>query len=159
VCSHGKKITDFCSWRGLLVLGGVRDGAGSDPRVIGRGEEGGAGAPVWVGDIDELWKFPEPTGRGGPWHATAVVAGEPSDQYLMAGYDTKRLEVAHDAAELVNVMVEIDPAGDGKWFPYATLAVPAGEEVRHDFPAGFSARWVRLVADKACDATATFTYE
>lgn len=159
VCSHGKRITDFCSWRGLLVLGGVRDGAGADPRVIGRGGAEGAGAPVWIGDIDELWKFPKPTGRGGPWHATAVEAGEPSDRYLMAGYDQKRMELSHEAGEPVAVTVEIDPSGEGKWFPYAAIEVPAGEKVTHEFPAGFSAQWVRLVANKACTATATFTYE
>jgi hypothetical protein len=158
-CSHGKRITDFCSWRGLLVLGGVRDAALSDPRVIGDGEPEDAGTAVWVGDIDELWKFPKPTGRGGPWHATTVQKGEPSDRYLMAGYDRKRLEISHEATEAVNVAVEVDPAGDGKWFPYATLAVPAGEKLSHTFPAGFSAQWVRLVADKACTATATFIYE
>lgn len=27
VCSHGKRITEFCSWRGLLVIGGVRQAA------------------------------------------------------------------------------------------------------------------------------------
>ncbi len=160
VCSHGKRITDFCSWRGLLVLGGVRDAATSDPRVIGRGEAaGGMDAPVWVGDIDELWKFPKPTGCGGPWHETVVKAGEPSDPYLMAGYDRKRVEISHKADGLVNVTVEIDPVGDGTWFPYATLKVPGGETVKHEFPTGFSAHWVRLVADRSCTATATFTYE
>ena len=161
VCSHGKRITDFCSWRGLLVLGGVRDAAVGDPRVIGAsGASSDAGSPaVWLGDIDELWKFPKPTGRGGPWHATRVKAGEPSDPYLMAGYDKKRLEVSHDAAEPVNIHVEIDPAGDGVWCAYATLAVLPGKAVTHAFQVGFSAHWVRLIADKACAATGTFTYE
>jgi hypothetical protein len=159
VCSHGKKITDFCSWRGLLVLGGVRHAAASGPRVIGVSHPGAMGPAVWVGDIDELWKLPKPTGRGGPWHKTPMKAGEPSDPYLMAGYDQKRLEVSHDAAGPVDVRVEIDPAGDGKWIPYATLAVASGDTISHAFPAGFSAHWVRLVADTACVATATFIYE
>lgn len=159
VCSHGKRITDFCSWRGLLVLGGVRDMTIPHARVMGWGKVPGGDSPVWLGDVDEVWKFPKPTGRGGPWHSTAVAAGEPSDPYLMAGYDRKRLKVLHDAAEAVSVCVEIDPAGDGTWFPYATLAVPAGKTIEHAFPTGFSAHWVRLVADKSCAATATFTYE
>ena len=166
VCSHGKKITDFCSWRGLLVLGGVRAAATGDPRVIGGDDatsEAAADAfatpAVWVGDVDELWKLPRPTGPGGPWHETPVAAGSPSDPYLMAGYDRKRLEVSHDAREPVTVSVEVDPAGDGDWLPYATLAVPPGEPARHEFPAGYSAHWVRLTADRPCTATAAFTYE
>jgi hypothetical protein len=165
VCSHGKKITDFCSWRGLLVLGGVRAAAAGDPRVIGPNDDAGesAGGPaapaVWVGDVDELWKLPRPTGRGGPWHGTAITVGAPSDPYLMAGYDRKRFDVSHDAREPVTVTIEVDPAGDGDWLTYATLAVPPGETARHEFPAGYSAHWVRLTADRPCTATATFTYE
>lgn len=166
VCSHGKKITDFCSWRGLLVLGGVRAAAIDDARVIGRaGSTVGdsadepAAPAVWVGDVDELWKLPKPTGRGGPWHDTAVEAGSPSDPYLMAGYDRKRLEVSHDRREPVTVTVEVDPAGDGDWLTYATLTIPPGEPARHEFPTGYSAHWVRLTADQACEASAIFTYE
>jgi len=162
VCSHSKRITDFCSWRGLLVLGGVRQAAAADPahaaRVIG-GRGAAAGGPaVWVGDVDELWKFPRPTGRGGPWRDAAVRAGVPSDPYLMGGYDRKTLELSHDAARPVRVVVEIDPAGDGDWHPYATLEVPAGAPLVHEFPTGFSAQWVRCTAGDDCRATATLTY-
>jgi hypothetical protein len=156
VCSHGKRISDFCSWRGLLVLCGVRQAPGDTSRVLG---DPARGAAVWVGDIDELWKLPRPTGRGGPWHGTAVAAGTASDPYLMAGYDKKRLELAHDATAPVAFEVEIDPAGDGRWLPYATLDVPAGDTLTHAFPAGFHAQWVRLVPAAACRATATFVYE
>ena len=34
-----------------------------------------------------------------------------------------------------------------------------GKTVSHEFPGGFNAHWVRVTADKACTATATFTYE
>ena len=169
VCSHGKRITDFCSWRGLLVLGGVRQQAASESlagtartsRVIGSTDVTVAtlrGPAVWVGDIDELWKFPRPTGRGGPWHATAVPAGVPSDPYLMGGYDTKTLELSHDAPTPVRVTIEIDPTGDGEWFEYATLDVPVGRSATHQFPSGFLAQWVRFTANSKCRATATLTY-
>lgn len=165
VASHGKRITDFCSWRGLLVMAGVRQAAGDDPRVIGRhgggaAAEAGFGAPaVWVGDIDDLWKLPKPTGRGGPWRDTAVQWGSVSDPYLMAGYDEKRLEVSHDAATPLALDVEVDPTGDGQWLPVATLEVPAGATLRHEFPNGFSAHWIRFRAHAACRVSATLIYE
>jgi hypothetical protein len=161
VCSHGKRISDFCSWRGMLVLAGVREAARDHPRVIGGGSAGAAsGSPaVWVGDIDELWKLPKPTGRGGPWQATAVDPNVPCDPYLMAGYDRKRLELAHDLAKPLEVTVEIDPAGDGDWLPYAVLDVPPGEILAHEFPAGFSAHWIRFTAAAAGRVTATLIYE
>jgi hypothetical protein len=161
VGSHGKRITDFCSWRGLLVLAGVREAARNHPRVIGGGgDDRPVGGPaLWVGDIDELWKLPKPTGRGGPWHDSAVEAGQASDPYLMAGYDKKRLELSHDQAQPLAVTIEIDPAGDGQWLPYAVLAVPPGDKLEHAFPAGFSAHWIRFMAAATCRATATLVYE
>jgi hypothetical protein len=168
VCSHGKKITDFCSWRGLLVLAGVTQGSavgGDTPahaasRIIGRLAAGGpAAAPaVWVGDVDELWKMPRPTGRGGPWQATPVEAEVASDPYLMGGYDEKTLDVSHDGQASVRFDVEIDPTGDGEWFRYASLDVPPGHPLTHAFPRGFLAQWIRITADTQCRATATLTY-
>lgn len=169
VCSHGKRITDFCSWRGLLVLGGVGQSSAAflaatpenGSRVIGSSDATGAmalGPAVWVGDVDELWKLPRPTGRGGPWLQTAVEAGVPSDPYLMGGYDQKSLELSHDGGETVRVTIDIDPVGDGEWFRYTTLDVPAGRPVGHTFPDGFLAQWIRFTADSACRATATLTY-
>lgn len=169
VCSHGKRITDFCSWRGLLVLGGVKQSfagvgaatTGNASRIIGISDATGttaSGPAVWVGDVDELWKFPKPTGRGGPWLETAVEAGVPSDPYLMGGYDEKSLELSHDRSETIRVTVEIDPVGDGDWFQYATLDVPAGRPLGHTFPDGFLAQWIRFTTESACRATATLTY-
>ena len=168
VCSHGKKITDFCSWRGLLVLAGVTQDAavGGDTavpgtsRIIGRLAAGGpaAASAVWVGDVDELWKLPRPTGRGGPWLATLVAAGVASDPYLMGGYDEKTLDMSHDHQTSVRFDVEIDPTGDGEWFPYASLDVPPGRPLTHAFPRGFLAQWIRVTADTQCRATATLTY-
>lgn len=164
VCSHGKRITDFCSWRGLLVLGGVRRDGGSGPgssRVFASGDPSGVavtGPAVWIGDIDELWKLPPPTGRGGPWHDTPVAAGAASDPYLMGGYCKKLLEIAHDAGDSVPVTIEIDPTGDGVWFEYAKLDVAADAATAHTFPDGFAAQWVRLRAAAPCRITATFTY-
>lgn len=165
VCSHGKRITDFCSWRGLLVLGGVRRnrvaGTGAESRIIGNSDDGGTtvrGPAVWVGDIDELWKFPRPTGRGGPWLGTAVEAEVPSDPYLMAGYDQKSVELSHDGTTTIRMTIEIDPVGDGDWFRYTTIDVPAGRSITHAFPAGFLAQWVRFSTAVACRATAVLTY-
>lgn len=156
VCTHNKRITDFCSWRGMLVLAGCKADAKPDGHYFAAVD-----APVglWFGDIDDLWKFGKPVGVGGPWRETAVEGGKPSEPYLMAGYDRKRVALRHDAAEEVAFKLLVDVAGDGNWLPYATLRVPAGEEVEHVFPTGYAAHWVCVEVDRACKATATFTYE
>lgn len=156
LATHNKRITDFCSWRGLLVLAGCTAEAKPDGHYFAA-DEGNLG--LWFGDIDDLWKFGKPTGRGGPWFDAAVEAGKPSDPYLMAGYDRKTVELSHDAQEDVTFTLEVDPAADATWLPYATIRVPAGETITHTFPAGYAAYWVRLKADQPCRATAMFNYD
>lgn len=156
VCTHNKKIADFCSWRGLLVLAGcTADAAPSDHA------HGPAGAPLrlWFGDIDDLWKLGKPVGDGGPWHGSTVAADEPSDPYLMAGYDRKSLELTNHDDREAQVRIEVDVAADGTWTPYTTLTIPAGQTATHAFPDGYSAHWVRLRSNRAGTFTATFAYD
>ena len=156
VCTHNKRIADFCSWRGLLVMSGCRANARPDGHYFAA--PGGAGG-LWFGDIDDLWKMGKPRGVGGPWKDSAVAPGEPSDPYLMAGYDRKTLVISHDAPGPVTFNIEVDVLGEGTWVRYASIKAPAGRETTHAFPPGYAANWVRLQADRTCKATAIFTYE
>ena len=156
ICTHNKRITDWCSWRGLLVLAGTKPDAKPDGHYFAGGDYG---VGLWFGDIDDLWKLGKPVGKGGPWLDAAVERDEPSDPYLMAGYDRKTLELSHDADGPVRVTVEVDTAADGAWHPFRTFDVPPGKKVTFEFPAGYSAQWLRVRADKACKATAQLTYE
>jgi hypothetical protein len=155
ICTHDKRIADFCSWRGMLVLAGARADSKSDGHTF---TPGNGAAGVWLGDIDDLWRMGKPRGQGGPWLRTAVRAGEPSDPYLMAGYDKKLLELSHDSAAPVRFVVEVDYRADGTWAPYHTFEVPPGKPMMYEFPIGYSAQWVRFRCDSACNATARLVY-
>ncbi len=154
VASHDRRIFDFCSWRGLLVLVGVRSDAAPDGHVF-RAEDGPG---LWFGALDDLWKLGKPRGRGGPWRDTAVAAGKPSDPYLMTGYDRKTLTLAHDQAETVTFTLEINFDHQG-FHTWREIAVPPGEGVSHTFPEGYHAHWLRLRCDRDCRATAQLQYE
>jgi hypothetical protein len=153
IATHRKAITDFCSWRGLLVMTGVKRGAAESEHLVR-----GAGTALWVGEVDDLWKFGAPMGEGGPWQDSMVKAGEPSDPYLMAGYDEKDLWLSHHSEKPVTFTVELDFLGDGSWSKYDQLTVKPGESGGIHFPPGFSAHWVRLKADADTQATAHFVY-
>ena len=86
VCTHGKRIVDFCSWRGMLVLAGVRTDAVPDGHVY----RGPQGLGLWLGNVDDLWAMGKPRGYGGPWMDSDVAAAQPSDPYLMAGSTARR---------------------------------------------------------------------
>jgi hypothetical protein len=156
ICTHNRRIRDFCSWRGLMVIAGTRIGAQADGHFFSA-KDGKGG--LWFGVIDDLWKLGKPRGTGGPWRRTAIKAGEPSDPYLMTGFDKKTLLLSHDSDAAVRFSVEVDFLCDGTWKEYGRFTVSPGSEFRHEFPDGFSAHWVRLKGDKDCLASAIFVYE
>ena len=154
VSSHLRIIGDYCSWRGMLVM------AGDQTTPIGDANPfvGQPQANLWFGKTDDLWQFGKPQGWGGPWLRTDVCAGQPSDPYLMTGFEHKVLHLSHQADAPVTFDVQVDFVGDGSWASYASMTVPTGGYKHHVFPTGFSAHWVRLVADRDCVATGYLHY-
>jgi len=152
VATHNRFIHDYCSYRGLLVVSGVATEATADDPHVVRSPDGKAA--LWVGAIDDIWKFGKPVGHGGPWKDTRVTKGQASDPYLMTGYDRKSLSLAseHPAA----LTAEIDLTGDGDWVTYRTFEVDG--ELEHEFPEAFQAYWIRFKADRDTTATAQLEY-
>jgi hypothetical protein len=157
IATHLRRIHDFASWRGLLVMSGVDDGEASDGRHLIRSSDGRAA--LWVGSVDDLWSFGKPRGEGGPWKDSAITALEWSDPYLMSGYDKKSIELGHRSDHAVRLRVQIDVSGDGHWFDYQTFDLAPGGSTRHEFPDEFEAYWVRIQSDASTVATAWLTYE
>ena len=160
VATHGARITDFCTWRGLLVLAGTRPDAAEDGHYF-RASDGSVRQHVglWFGAIDDLYKLGAPVGEGGPWQGTLVRAAEPSDPYLMTNFGRKAVTLSHDSSSPVRFTIEIDFLATGSWRRYAVVEVPAGEQVTHAFPEGFAAHWVRITSDRSAKATAWFRYD
>jgi hypothetical protein len=158
VSTHNRRIHDFATWRGMLVMTGIDARAPtSNPHLI-RSDDGHVA--VWVGVVDDLWSFGRPVGEGGPWKDSAVKAGEPSDPYLMTGYEKKTLTLSQrDGAQPVKMRVDIDLTGTGKWVEYATFDVAAAKPLVHRFPDGFQAYWLRVTANRDATATAWLVYE
>lgn len=148
ICTHLRIVPDFCYWRGLFVMAGDQT-----DNAVGQPQSG-----LWFGNIDDLWSMGKPSGWGGPWWNTPVEKDAPSDPFLMTGFDKKVLHLAHDAPRAVRFTLEVDFLGDGSWREYKTLTVPARGYTHHEFPAGFSAHWIRIRAHRACNATAHFFY-
>ncbi|MEA3208743.1 MAG: hypothetical protein QOE70_1800 [Chthoniobacter sp.] len=157
IASPNRRITDYCSWRGLLVLSGLAAEAPAGNRHIVRSDDGKCG--LWLGAVDDLWQFGKPAGAGGPWKDTAVEAGPPSDPFLMTNYERKSLTLSHTAEGAVTFIVEVDFLANGTWREYGRFTVEPGKTFTHDFPPGYSARWVRLKSDQAATVSATFRYQ
>ena len=157
ITSPQRRITDYCSYRGMLVLAGIAADAPADNPHIVRSDDGQAA--LWVGVVDDLWQFGRAVGTGGPWKDMAVEPGKPSDPFLMAGYDRKTLTLSHDAKEPVTFTVEVDFLGTGMWREYGKFTVEPGQSFSSPFAAGYGARWIRFTTDKATGATTTLRFE
>lgn len=148
---------DFCSWRGMLVLG-------ADNASPSHGQSPTTAEPqsgLWFGKTDDLWSFGKPKGWGGPWWRSTVKAHEPSDPYLMTGFEHKCLHVTSHgprSSANCNVTVELDFMGCGEFRPYTTLQLTDAGYACHTLPTGLSAHWVRLVSDMDATITAQFHY-
>ncbi len=153
ISSHKLRIHDFCSHNGLLFFTGL-DASSTGPRLF-RSPDGKAA--VWAGVVDDLWKLGKPRGTGGPWRRSSVRSNQPSDPYLMTGYDRKRVVLWSDRAATIRLEVDID--GEGLWVPYRSFRLGPGQTIGHTFPDGFSAYWVRAVSDRDVTATVMFYYE
>jgi hypothetical protein len=154
ISKHLWVLGDFCTWRGMLVMGAdnASPAMGANP-LAGEPQSG-----LWFGRTDDLWRLGRPSGWGGVWWKSRTRAGEPSDPYLMTGFDKKVLHLAHDLPEAVSFIVEVDFLGDGTWKEYAVLPIGANGYAHHEFPDGFSAHWLRVTAQQTCTATAYLTY-
>lgn len=154
ISTHLRIIPDFCSWRGLLVLAGNQVTPIWD-NILHAGEPQ---SNLWFGKTDDLWGFGKPAGWGGPWWQKPVAANEASDPYLMTGFDKKALHLCHDNDQGVEFTVEIDFLGNQTWNSYTTIRVPPHGYTHHEFPSGFSAHWLRVIADTDCTASAYLHY-
>ncbi|HWL10496.1 MAG TPA: hypothetical protein VNQ76_18975 [Planctomicrobium sp.] len=154
VSSHQKQITDYCTWNGLLVLTGAKKEAVGNGQVFADSQKNAA---LWFGGIDDLWHLGKPVGVGGPWKKTAVKANDPSDPYLMTGYDKKTLTLESDVETEVKVEFDIDHLSG--WQSGMTFQLTPDKPVIHRFEEGFSAHWVRFVSSHDANISATFVYE
>ena len=156
IATHRLRISDYCSYRGLLVLTGLRPNARAGEHIIGSSDYRAA---LWVGAIDDLWRLGNPRGTGGPWHNAAVKANQPSDPYLLWGYDRRAITLSHTSSALVTMTIEVDLTGEGLWVEHTKIDVAPSQTASRTFPAAFQARWLRIRASHDCTATALLEYE
>ena len=75
----------------------------------------------------------------------------------MTAYDKKSVTI--QSAAKAEITLEVDIDGTGLWVPYRTFSVEADEELKHEFPEGYSAYWVRARSNVDTTATVWFVYE
>ena len=150
-------VHDYCSYRGLLVLSGINPSEGKTNRHIIRSAD--SQAAIWVGAADDLWQLGKPRGHGGPWKNTLVQADEPSDPYLMTGYDRKTLRLENHSATTNIITMECDVAGDGRFSFYQAFSLSPHQTLEVKLPDWLNAYWTRFTAKQDGKISAQLNYE
>ncbi len=150
-------VHDYCSYRGLLVLSGINPSEGKTNRHIIRSSD--SQAAIWVGAADDLWQLGKPRGHGGPWKNTLVQADEPSDPYLMTGYDRKTLRLENHSATTNIITMECDVAGDGRFSFYQAFSLSPHQTLEVKLPDWLNAYWTRFTAKQDGKISAQLNYE
>lgn len=160
ICRHLRMIPDFCSWRGMLVLGGNQATPMQFSAVNDRNPLAGQPqAGLWFGKTDDLWQFGKAQGHGGVWREKEVSAGEISDPYLFFGFDRKVVHIRNGLDQRADFVLEVDFLGNGTWDWYKTISFPAKGYTYHVFPDGYSAEWIRVRSKSKTVATVWFVYD
>ena len=152
ICQHLRIIPDYCSFRGLLAVGGNETTANRDNNAVAGQPQSG----IWFGKTDDLWSWGRPQGWGGPWWKANVTKDKPSDPFLLTGFQHKMLHITADRN--AGFDIEIDFMGTGDWHRYERVQVGSDGYEKHIFPDAFSAHWVRLRPLADCSVTATFFF-
>lgn len=157
VASHNLMIHDYAAYRGMLIMTGISPDKGKDNDHIFTSLDGRAA--VWAGAIDDLWSLGRPTGRGGPWVASATVARVPSDPYLIGFYGSRSMTLSHNSSTDVTFTVEVDPTGNGQWIEMQKYIVNPKTKYFVKLDKEFSARWIRFSTDISTEATTWLEYK
>ena len=95
-------VVDYADWNGRLVM--AHDDATRQGNPILKCPQ----SNLWFGRWEDLRGFGRPAGWGGPWVADAVKANEPSEPFLLAGFERRMVHLAHGAAEPVTFTLETE---------------------------------------------------
>jgi len=152
ISSHLRYIPDFMNWNGQIVL------ATDETSIQGNLLAGQPQSNLWFGSYEQLSEWGPASGYGAVWLKEPVAADQPSEPYLMAGFDNRILHLKNHGNSVVTVTLEVDINGNNEWEPYQTLRLPAGVYQYHIFDKRFEVEWIRLKTDRSSQLTAAFHF-
>ncbi|WP_038166402.1 hypothetical protein [Verrucomicrobium sp. BvORR106] len=156
-----KVIGDFALWKDKVVFG--CDDTANAEFLNKRKAKGEIAAPqsqsnLWFVEPSQIDHIGPVIGRGAVWMNDSVKAGQPSDAFLLAGYDQKGLHISAKAADGTHLTLEVDEAGNGTWTKVRELELAASGYQWVDLTA-LKGTWIRLTSSAALEkATAYFQY-
>lgn len=155
-----KVIGDFARW-GNHVVFGCDDTAKAEflNKREAKGEIAAAQSQsnLWFVEPDQIDTFGPEIGRGMVWETENVAANTPSDSFLFNGYEQRCLHITHSNNSDVDIVLEIDIAGNGQWKILREISLKPSSYV--SFVKSDPGTWIRLrTKQDVKDITAAFSY-
>jgi hypothetical protein len=156
--SYLKVVGDFCRWQNRIVLG--CDDTANKEFLNRRKAKGHIAKPqsqsnLWFLEPEMLDRLGPVIGRGAVWLNDKVEANQPSDPFLLSGFQKRAVHLVTDRKTAVTI--EIDAKGNGKWNKLVDLEVNGYHW--YEFDQSLNATWVRLKSSESMDrATAWFHF-
>ncbi len=157
-----KVIGDFTRWNDRLVFG-CDDSAKNEflnKRKV-KGNIGGAGqsnSNLWFTSPDQPDQLGPTTAEGAIWLNEQVIAGEPSEPFLFAGWPKRCAWISNLGDKNVQFIFETDDKGNGNWVVKNSINMKAGTSEFIDFPENETGEWIRVVSNLSTLATIQFFY-
>ena len=151
-----KVIGDFCRYKDRIAIG--CDDTANREFLNRRKAKGHLAAPqsqsnLWFIEPEMLDQIGPVIGRGAVWLNDKVQANEPSDPFLISGFQKRALHLVTD--QKTKLIIEIDTKGNGKWEEFEEVEIDGYAWYRFD--PDLNATWVRLrSANSLGKATAWF---
>ena len=143
-------ITDIAPWNGQLALSLQQTSVHGIPFLV----PGQPHSNIQFLPQADLAKWGSATARGGVWVEDTVKAGEASDAILIGGYAQRCVHLVNHGTTPLELTLEIDSRGDGRWSALSSHQLAAGAYLPVILPTSVNAEWLRVKATQDGIATA-----
>jgi hypothetical protein len=133
-------ITDIAKWNNRLTLSLQQTSVHGIPFLI----PGQPHSNFQFLQRHELSGWGSPEARGGVWVEDPVKAGEASDAILIGGYAKRCVHLVNHGKNPLELDLEVDAQGDGRWSPLSSHKLAAGEYLPVILPSNVAAEWLRV---------------
>lgn len=129
-----------------------------------RKQKGGIEGPgqsnsnLWFTSIEKPDQLGPNTASGAVWLNEQVVANQPSEPFLFAGWPKRCAWVHNDGATPVDFVFEIDQSGNQTWEESRTVSLNAGQTELIQFSSEDAGEWIRVFTKNNTTATVSFNY-
>ncbi|HSF56215.1 MAG TPA: hypothetical protein VLA71_20835 [Algoriphagus sp.] len=157
-----KVIGDFARWKGQLVFG--TDDSAQKEFLNLRKAKGGIEGPGQSNS--NLWftstSLPDELGpsevNGAVWLSENIKAGEVSEPYLFAGWNTRSAWILNEGNSETEFSFEVDLEGKKVWKKLKSVTLKAGESKMFPFSSNETGEWIRVKVNQNTKATVHFSY-